>query len=213
MKFALVEDQVMFRAMLRKLLVEECKGKIVLEAGTLAELRANMAALATVDLLLLDIRLPDGDGMEFTDDMAKAHIAAPVLLLSGSCEDYVIHRVGRSSVQGFVHKDEDPSVLLTAIQTIVAGGAFYSPRFVERTRQLAREPANFSKLLSTREQEMLRLLGSGFSDAEVASELGLSAGTVQAHRRNVMGKLDLHTAQQLQAYALKAGFTTIDRLQ
>jgi two-component system response regulator NreC len=213
MKFALIEDQLMFRSMLRRLLVEDCKGKVVFEAGTLGELRANLGQLGAVDLILLDIRLPDGDGVDFTDELAKAHVASPILLLSSSCEDYIVHRVSHSCVQGFVHKDEDPKVLLTAIQTITAGGAFYSPRFVERRRQLAKEPAGFTKLLSTREQDLLRLLGAGYSDAEIASELGLSAWTVQSHRRNVMSKLDLHTAQEMQAFALKAGFTTVDRLQ
>jgi DNA-binding NarL/FixJ family response regulator len=212
MKFAVVEDQVMFRTLLKKLLVEECKGKVVLECGTLAELRANMAKLGAVDLVLLDIRLPDGDGVDFTDEMSKAHVSAPVLLLSSSCEDYIVHRVSRSYVQGFVHKDEDPKVLVTAIQTIAAGGAFYSPRFVERRQKLSKEPASFEKLLSMREQELLRLLGAGYTDAEVGSALGLSMGTVQSHRRNVMAKLDLHSAQEMQTYALKAGFTTIDRL-
>lgn len=202
----------MFRSLLRRLLVEDCKGKVVLEVGTLAELRANLALLASVDLILLDIHLPDGDGIDFTDEMSKARIAAPVLLLSSSCEDYVVHRVSRSFVQGFVHKDEETKVLVTAIQTIAAGGAFYSPRFVELRRKLAREPSSFEKLLSVREQQLLRLLGAGYSDAEAASELGLSVGTVQSHRRNVMGKLDLHSAQEMQAYALKADFTTVDRL-
>lgn len=213
MKFALVEDQVMFRSLLRRLLVEECQGKVLLEAGSLAELRANLAVLATVDLLLLDIRLPDGDGVDFVDEMTKQQISVPVLLFSSSCEDYVVHRVSRSFVQGFVHKDEEPKVLLTAIQMVVAGGAFFSPRFVERQRALARAPDTFVKKLSPREQELLRYIGAGYSDAETAAALGMTASTAQTHRRNVMAKLDLHSAKDLQAYALRAGFTTVDRLQ
>lgn len=212
MKFALVEDQVMFRSLLRRLLVEECKGKVLLEAGSLAELRAHVATLPSVDLLLLDIRLPDGDGIDFVEEMTKAQIAVPVLLFSSSCEDYIVHRVSRSFVQGFVHKDEDPSVLLTAIQMVVAGGAFFSPRFVERQRALAKTPDAFDKKLSPREQELLRYIGAGYSDAEAAAALGMTASTAQTHRRNVMAKLDLHSAKELQAYALRTGFTTIDRL-
>src|SRR5471032_1116447 len=132
MKFVLVEDQVMFRGLMRRLLNEDCKGKVVLEVGTLAELRANMDVLRTADLLLLDIRLPDGDGIDFVDEMVKAHLQTPVLLFSASCEDYIVHRVSRSFVQGFVHKDEDQKVLMTAIQMIAAGGAFFSPRYVNR---------------------------------------------------------------------------------
>jgi len=71
MKFALIEDQLMFRSMLRRLLVEDCKGKVVFEAGTLGELRTNLGQLMAVDLILLDIRLPDGDGVDFTDELAK----------------------------------------------------------------------------------------------------------------------------------------------
>lgn len=213
MKFALIEDQVMFRTLLRRLLVEECKGEVIVEGGSLADLRASVERLRAVDLMLLDIRLPDGDGLDFIDELNRNQTPVPVLLFSSSVEDYIVHRVSRSFVQGFVHKDEQPAVLLTAIQMVAAGGAFFSPRFVERQRALAANGASFEKLLSPREQDILRYLGAGFSDAEAAAMLGLGTSTVQTHRRNLMAKLDLHTAQEVQAYALKAGFTTIDRLQ
>lgn len=212
MKFVLVEDQVMFRGLIRRLLIEDCDGNVVLETGTLSELRANLPILRTADLLLLDIRLPDGDGIDFVDELIKAHVPTPVLLFSSSCEDYIVHRVSRSFVQGFVHKDEDPKILLTAIQMVASGGAFYSPRYVDRQRRLAGDQNSFDKLLSPREQEFLKLIGAGYTDAEAAAELGLGSATAQTHRRNVMGKLNLHNAQELQAYALKMGFTTIDRL-
>ncbi len=213
MKFALVEDQVMFRSLLRRLLVDECKGEVVLEVGSLAELRASMATVSKVDLLLLDIRLPDGDGIDFLEDLTAQHLSIPVLLLSSSCEDYIVHRVSRSFVQGFVHKDEETKVLLTAVQMITAGGTFFSPRFTERKRALQSEKESFEKKLSAREQEILSYIGAGFSDAEVAANLGISASTAQTHRRNIMEKLDLHTAQEVLAYALKTGFTTPDRLK
>jgi DNA-binding NarL/FixJ family response regulator len=213
MKFVLVEDQVMFRGLIRRLLVEECRGKILFEATTLAELRTGLDKVRQADLLLLDIRLPDGDGLDFVDEMSKAHIATAVLLFSSSCEDYIVHRVSKAFAQGFVHKDEEPKVLLTAIQTVAAGGAFFSPRFVERRRALERNPTSFDKLLSPREQELLRYIGAGYNDSEAAAALGASAGTVQVHRRNIMMKLGVHTAGDLQAYALKAGFTTIARLR
>ncbi|MDD3180559.1 MAG: response regulator transcription factor [Opitutaceae bacterium] len=212
MKFAIVEDQIMFRALLRRLLVEDCKGEVVLEAGSLAEVRKLLDGLTMVDLLLLDIRLPDGDGIEFVEELNKSNVAIPVLLLSSSCDDYIVHRVNRSFAQGFVHKDDEPQMLLTAIQVVAAGGSFYSPRYEIKRREMAKAPDSFAKLLSPREQELLRHLGTGYADAELASALGLSVDTVKTHRRNVMTKLNLHTAQELQAYALKTGFTTVDHL-
>jgi DNA-binding NarL/FixJ family response regulator len=212
MKFALVEDQVMFRNLLRRMLVESRGGDIVIECGTLAELRAQSALLRTVDLLLLDIRLPDGDGVAFVEELTTGKIGVPVLLLSASTEDFVIHRVSRSFVQGFVHKDDPTDHLLTAIDVVVGGGSYFSPRFRAKLAEMARLPANFLKVLSPREQQLLKLLGAGYSDSEVASSVGLSMKTVETHRYNIMSKLDLHSAQQLQAYALKAGFTSVGEL-
>lgn len=211
--FVLVEDQGMFRSLVRKLLVEECEGNILLETSTLAELRANLDKVRAADLLLLDIGLPDGDGLDIFPQLTEAGIDTPVLLFSSSCEDYFVERVKRSCAQGFVHKDEDPKVLLTAIQVVANGGAFFSPRFVGRQRELENNPMSFDKILSKREQEVLQYLGSGYSDEDVAAAIGARAGTVQTHRRNIMAKLGVHSALELQAYALKAGFTTVARLQ
>ncbi len=193
--------------------MDDCKGEVILEAGSLAELRAKQELLSEADLMLLDIRLPDGDGLDFIEEMGRGQLSTPVLLFSSSCEDYIVHRVNRSFVQGFVHKDESPEVLLTAIQMVAAGGSFFSPRFTVQQRRMGKDQSSFEKRLSPREQELLRLIGSGFTDDEAASMLGLSVHTVRTHRQNVMEKLNLHSAKDVQAYALKTGFTTVDRLQ
>jgi DNA-binding NarL/FixJ family response regulator len=209
----IVEDQIMFRRMLRRLLAERCQATVTLELATLAELREAIAQVSRLDLLLLDIRLPDGDALDFIPEMSARKIATPVLLLSSSCEDFIVHRVLHSFAQGYVHKDDEPDILVTAIDAIAGGGSYFSPRFEERRRALAASSQSFTKMLSTREQELLKLLGAGYADADVASLLGLSPGTVHAHRRNIMAKLNLHTAQELQAFALLHGFTTVRELR
>jgi DNA-binding NarL/FixJ family response regulator len=209
----IVEDQTLFRSMLKSLLTSRCGAKVVLELTTMAELRAAIGQLAALDLLLVDIRLPDGDALDFLPEMNVQKIATPVLLLSSSAEDFIIHRVMHSFVQGYVHKDDDPEIRVAAVQAVAGGGSFFSPRFVERRRALAQTPAGFNKVLSSREQEVLKLLGTGHGDTEIAPLLGLSTGTIHAHRRNIMAKLDLHTAQELQAYALQHGFTTVRELR
>lgn len=212
MKFALVEDQVMFRSLLRRLLVADCAGEILFEAGTIAEASKRIEELRGVDLLLLDIRLPDGDGIEFLSKLTAARINVPVLLLSSSCEDYTVHRVSRSCAQGFVHKDDKPEILVMAIQMVMSGGLYFSPRYRAALQRMGTETNSFEKILSKREQEMLGYFGQGYSDGEIAPLLGLSVKTVGTHRSNVMTKLGVHTAQELTALALKLGFTTVDQL-
>lgn len=211
MKFALVEDQVMFRSLVRGLLLDECHGEIVLEAGTMAELRGNVAKLREADMLILDIRLPDGDGVDFVDEMNALRVSVPVLLCSGSVEDYIVHRVRQSFVQGFVHKNEDPKVLVTAIQMVAAGGAYFSPRFIERRRVLETSSETFDKKLSPREQELLKLFGADYSDAEAAAIAGIAVATATTHRRNILSKLNLHSTKDLQIYAEKTGLFSGNR--
>ena len=210
---AICEDQVMFRRMLSGLLAKHCRACVVHEFGTLAELRAASSSLVGLDLLLLDIRLPDGNGLDFIPEMARLKIQTPVLLLSSSAEEFIVHRVVKSMVSGYVHKDDEPKVLITAVQTVAAGGSFLSPRFVKLRRELAQSPTAFAKILSDREQELLTAFGAGFSDTDIAAQFALSPTTVKTHRYNIMEKLDLHSAQELQAYALRRGFTTIPALQ
>ena len=212
MKFVLVEDQVMFRTMLKDVLVKECAGEMVFEAGNVADVRSRMDELAGVDLLLLDVRLPDGDGVEFLDELTQAGVSVPVLLLSSSCDDVTVRRVSRGVARGFVHKDDDPRMLLMAIETVVSGGAYFSKRYRAKLEELNTGSKSFDKLLSRREQQLLRFFGQGYSDVEIAPMVGVTKKTVEVHRYNVMTKLGLHTAQELQAYALKIGLTTVEEL-
>ena len=194
MKFVLVEDQVMFRDLIRKLLMQECKGEILLETNTLAELRSKFDKVRAADLLLLDIQLPDGDGISIVNELSAALIDTPVLLFSSSADDYIVDRFRKSSAQGIVHKEENEEVLVKAIQNVSAGGAYCSPRFADRIKQFGNNPFGFDKILSKREQELLCYLGSGYSDVEVAAMTGSKAGTIQTHRRNIMNKFGVRSA-------------------
>lgn len=213
LKLAIIEDQLMFRALLRKLLTEQCGATVALECGSLAEVRAKMDVLKSVDLVLLDIRLPDGDGIAFAEELSKRKTGAGVLLMSSSSEDFVLHRVNRSFVQGFVHKEDPPEVLVTAVQVAASGASYFSPRYRAKLLALAGREDTFEKLLSPREQDVLRLLAMGHTDSQAASALGTSTSTVESHRRNIMMKLRLHNSQEMQTFALKAGFITVNELQ
>ncbi len=212
MKCVIVEDQIMFRSFVRRMIEEDCKGTVTLECGSLEELRQNFKLVREADLLLFDIRLPDGNAITFLEEMSRERVEIPVLLCSASSEDYTIHRVSTTFALGFVHKNESPEVLLTAIQTVAAGKPYFSPQFTAQKKNLDGDPSSFTKLLTPREREVLQIIGNGSTDAEAAAELGGKENTIATHRRNIMVKLQLHSAADLQAYALRTGFITIPDL-
>ncbi len=103
--------------------------------------------------------------------------------------------------------------LISAIESVMQGGCYFGHTVQQLRRQMGHNPECFSKVLTDKEQEVLELLGQGLSNEEAAPMLALSPETVQTHRRNIMKKLGLHNAMQLQSYALKRGFTSVTDLR
>lgn len=213
LRCGLVEDQGMFREWLRGILGERCSAVVEFEGKCLADVFKSIESLRSLDILLLDVRLPDGSGLRVVPELVKARIEVPVLLLTSSEESFIVHQAARSFVQGYVHKDEDADILVAAVLAVANGGSYFSPKSSERRRKLMADERCFDKLLSPREQQLISLLGAGFSDDEIAPLHSLSAGTIHAHRRNIMAKLNLHTAQELTRFALLHGFTAKEELR
>jgi DNA-binding NarL/FixJ family response regulator len=128
-------------------------------------------------------------------------------------EDFLLEEAFAANLPGFVHKEDPLDVLFAAIEIVASGGRYYSESIVRRRRVSRADPDHYSRILSNREQEVLKLIGAGFSNPEGAAMLGLSASTVQSHCRNIMARLDLHTAAELQAYALNNGFVDVTALR
>ncbi len=103
--------------------------------------------------------------------------------------------------------------LVSAIDTVMQGGCYFGHTVQQLRRQMGHNSENFSRILTDKEQEVLELLGQGLTNEEAAPMLALSPETVQTHRRNIMRKLGLHNAMQLQSYALKRGFTSVNELR
>lgn len=206
LRLLVVEDQELFLELIVGLCEREFGLKVVATAGTGAE-AIRLAREVPHDIVLLDLNLPDMDGI----DAAAAIMSGPherrVLALSSQIDDYTLHRVLTSGIQGYVDKNlQSTEVLKTAIQLVASGGVFFTPVVQEVRRALGRDPDAFSKVLSEREQEMLVLLGRGLDDNEAAGKLGLRPQTVHSHRRNILRKLNLSGTRQLIRYALEHGF-------
>lgn len=165
------------------------------------------AARCSPDVILLDLNLPDMDGIECARRLITERAASRILALSSQVDDYTLHRVVASGIQGYVDKNlQSSDVLKSAIEIVVSGGVFFTPVVQDVRRALARDPAAFSKVLSDREQEMLTLLGQGLDDGEVAERLDVRPQTIHSHRRNILRKLNLSGTKQLIRYALDHGF-------
>jgi DNA-binding NarL/FixJ family response regulator len=212
-RILVVEDQRLFAELLHALCTREFGHDVVATVGTVQEALAAMKRLRP-ELVLLDLSLPDGDGVDLAEQLFAEYPQSRIVALSSQVDEYTLHRVLESGIHGYVDKNEQSAaVLREAIETVMDGRVYFSS-VISRVRDaLRRDPRSFTKLLSAREQKLLELLGSGMSNAEVARELGIKPWTVHTYRRNISGKLGLHGTTEIIRYAWEKGFAKIERLR
>ena len=211
----LADDQALIRAGFRMLLDATEDIEVVGEAGNGAE-AVTLAASTRADVVLMDIRMPDVDGLEATrriaadDDLAGVRV---LILTTYEADDYVYQAL-RAGAAGFLVKDTEPADLVHAIRVVAAGEALLSPRVTRRliadiASRPHHEPAQHRiDQLTTREQEILTLVGSGLSNNDIAARLHLSPLTAKTHVSRIMTKLDAHDRAQLVIAAYENGLVT-----
>lgn len=202
-----IEDHLLVRQLVAATLVREVGLDIVGQAedGTtgLALLREHRPKL-----VVLDIVLPGMSGLEVAETIIAEHLPCRILALSSRTDDFTLSCVHQMKLHGFVDKTgEDIKNLREATAAILDGGTYYSPVLIEFKQRHLKDPFNFDRILSDRERELMPLLGEGLSNKEIATRLDVSPFTVQAHRRHIMAKLDLHSVGELIRYAHRKGFT------
>ena len=199
----------MFRDLLKKICREHFHLSVVGEAEDAATGLA-LCRLHKPDIVLLDLNLPDKDGVAMADELLAMNPRTRILALSSECDDYTLYRVLNSGVHGYVDKNrQSMEVLKEAIDEVLKGRVFFTEVVQQVRQRLRSEPKAFPKLLTEREQQLLELLGGGLTNEEVAQRLKLSTSTVQLHRRNIMGKLGLHRTPDLIRYAVSKGFAKL----
>lgn len=174
--------------------------------GTLAE-ATTLCKVEEIDLVLLDMDLPDGEGIGFVEAQMQRRPTTRILVLTAHLENYPVLRLKRSGVMGVLDKGETSGEeLRRAFESIDSWRTYYSDR-VERTfRSLVREATAFYKTLSPREEEIMKYFGRGLSNEWIAHHLGLSVATIQGHRRNVMAKVGVRCTPELIIWAIRNGF-------
>lgn len=208
LRLILIEDQHLLRESMAVILQSKLGAEIIGTYSTTKSPLKEPLKLASADLALVDVRLADGEAFEMVAELRRIAPKLRLIWVTSIEEDYLLQKAFDAQLPGFIHKEDPLEVLITAVECVSGGGTYISESIQRLRRGLKSKPDAFTRILSPREQEILRYLGAGFSNEEAAAFLGLSAGTVQAHRRNIMARLDVHSASELQAYALQHGFTS-----
>jgi two-component system response regulator NreC len=200
------DDHALFREGVKTILGAQPDIEVVGEAGDGKE-AVELALRLQPDVVLMDISMPVLRGFEAVRRIRKARPGIKVLILTVYDDEDLVARCLDAGASGYVLKDSPPMQLVYAIQTVHRGEQYMSPRVLTGVvRQYISQPASFKSgydLLSDREREIFVLLAEGHSLKDVATQLTLSVKTVDAHKYNLMRKLDLHDRAELIRYAIR----------
>jgi DNA-binding NarL/FixJ family response regulator len=210
----IADDQSMVRAGFRMLLSGEQDIEVVAEARDGLEAVAK-AARFDPSVILMDIRMPELDGLEATRRIIAANHAARILILTTFGLDEYVYEALRAGASGFVLKDDPPEQLIAAVRTVAAGEALLSPAITKRviklfTRTARPDPPKELDELTARERDILRLIASGLSNAEIAGQLYISETTVKTHVTHILQKLGLRDRVQAVVLAYQSGLIETD---
>lgn len=206
-RILLVDDHPILREGLAKLLDQEPDLEV---AAQCVDAPAALSALRGVhpDLVITDLSLPTGSGLDLIQQIRKLHPRLPILVFTMHDDAYHSEQALRAGANGYVTKYEAPEILLKALREVLRG-EIYVPESMTRAllrRALAKpssEESGDELCLSTREREVFRMLGKGMGSRMIAEQLGVSIRTVDTHRENIKHKLHLKNASELLQMAIQ----------
>lgn len=212
-KILLADDHGIVRKGLRFLLERQQGIEVVGEAGNGRE-AVKMASELVPDIVIMDIAMPQLNGIEATAQIIKRNPEVGVIILSMHADEGYLLRALSAGAKGYLLKDSAETDLVRAVQMVANKRPFFSPAISQTLLddylgQLQRQGLQDSyDLLTDREKEILQLLAEGRSNKEVANLLDLSVYTVETHRKNIMLKLNLHSTAEIVLYAVRKRIIT-----
>jgi DNA-binding NarL/FixJ family response regulator len=203
----IVDDHEILADSLARVLDEEPDMVSVGRAPTLAAARSRVTT-ATPDVMLLDRRLPDGDGVAAIAELRALRPSMNVVVLTATAADDVLVRAIEQGAAGFVSKTRGIAEVTAAVRAAAAGEAVISPEMLSRLLPKLRRSSGPDTELTRREQEVLEMLSRGLSNAAIAEELHVSVHTVRNHIANLSAKLGAHSKLEALAIAVRRGLVS-----
>src|SRR3954470_5793002 len=207
----LADDHTVVRQGLRALLAAEEDIEIVGEAGD-GRQAVQMVKKLMPDVVVMDIAMPQLNGLEATRQITHTVPSTKVLVLSSYSDDEYVQQLTEAGAAGYLIKQTAANELLKAIREAHRGNAYFSPSIAKRLRDQCREAfvsgqpvKKRSDYLTTREAEVLQLIAEGQANKQIAAELCISIKTVEKHRQQVMNKLNIHDVAGLTRHAISKG--------
>lgn len=198
-----VEDQTILREMLTELLQQDARFVAVITASSAAEARARTGS-GKPDLVILDVMLPDGHGLDLLEEFRAALPRLRAIVLTAHASLEIAHRAAKLGAHGIVMKGASLSELRMAVDRVLGGGIYHCAATSKLLQRSITHPPSPDPL-SKRQRQILQRVAGGASSKEIAQELGLSEKTVSNHRAEIMRRLDIRDVAGLTRYALRTG--------
>ena len=226
-KLMLVDDHDVVRTGLRSFLETQPGVKVVAEAKN-GQQALERAKEAQPDIVLMDISMPDMDGMEATLQFKKLYPDCQILVLTVHADKQYFMKMLAVGASGYITKQAAADDLIAAIQAVAAGHVYLQPAlarwlledyqrlaknvvqpFQEETSDKDKEAVDLD-ILSGRERQVLELVGEGFNNHDIGKQLGLSPKTIARHRERIMKKLNMHSRTELVKFAIRTGLISLE---
>jgi DNA-binding NarL/FixJ family response regulator len=210
-RLLLVEDHVAFRQTMAFVFDQQPDFEVVAQAGSLDEARRVLRG-REVDLAVIDLALPDGEGVELIEDLREASPLFAALVLTASLDEADHARAIEAGAAGVLHKSADVAEIIDATRRLAAGEPLISPeelskmlRLAGESREEEREARASIEQLTPREMQVLEALAEGLSNKEIAERLHMSVDTERTHMMNILSKLGVHSRLQALLFAARYG--------
>ena len=201
----LADDHAVVRQGFKMILAAQSDMEIVGEAGNGRE-ALDLAGQLQPDVIVMDVAMPELNGIEATRRIADVSPRSRVLALSMHKDSVYVREILRAGARGYLLKDSIASDLLAAVRAIARGEGYLSPGVSDAVlNDYRRHVTDPIDLLTSREREVLQMIAEGKTNKEIATTLNLSVYTIEAHRGRVMEKLNLHSTGELVRFALRSG--------